>query len=210
MKKVAFVPIKLNSERIKNKNILKIGKKPLCYYIFESLKDTGIQDIYVYCSDEKIKNYIPSYVKYLRRNKNLDKNETKGMEIYTNFCSTIKSDVYVLAHATSPFTKAKSIKKGLNSLKKGHDSSLSVKKIQTFAWYKNSTLNYSLDNIPRTQNITPIFIETSGFYIFTKDIIYQKKRIGDNPFFVEVDNIEAIDVDEKEDLKLARKIINNA
>jgi len=207
MNAVAFVPIKLNSTRIEDKNITDLGGKPLCSYVFETLKESGLQEIFVYCSDEKIKNYIPNFVKFLARDERLDQDQTKGIEIYNSFCGTIDADVYVLAHATSPFLRSNSIKKGLESIKKGHDSSLSVNRVQTFIWHKGLPLNYNLTDVPRTQDIDPIFIETSGFYIFKKEVIKSGRRVGDNPFFVELDHIESIDIDEKRDLDFARTIM---
>jgi CMP-N-acetylneuraminic acid synthetase len=211
MKVVAFVPIKLNSERLPRKNILPLGEHRLCYYIFETLKKAGIEDIFVFCSDEKIKKYIPSYVKFLKRDSRLDKNETTGLEIYKEFVKQLDQevDVYVLAHTTSPFLKAESIKKGLRAIEKGYDSALSVQEIRTFAWYKGKPLNYNLDNIPRTQDINSIYIETSGFFIYKKEVIDQNRRIGMSPFFVEVDSFEAIDIDTKEDFEFAEKIMHS-
>ncbi len=210
MKIVAFVPIKLNSERLPHKNILPLGKKPLCFYIFETLKKAGLKDIFVFCSDEKIKKYIPSYVKFLKRDKRLDSDKTKGLEIYQEFKRAINKniDVYVLAHTTSPFLKPKSMKKGIEAIKKGFDSSLSVQKLKTFAWYQNKPLNYDLKDIPRTQDIEPIYIETSGFFIYTKEVINRNQRIGKKSFFVEVDDFEAIDIDTKKDFEFAKAIMS--
>ena len=57
---VAFVPIKLNSQRLPNKNILPIAGHPMCWHILSSLLNVdGINETYVYCSDEAVKNYIP-------------------------------------------------------------------------------------------------------------------------------------------------------
>ena len=53
MKVVALVPIKLNNQRLPNKNILDLGGKPMCYYMTENLLNVeGIDEAYVYCSDE--------------------------------------------------------------------------------------------------------------------------------------------------------------
>ena len=55
MKVVAFVPIKLNSQRLQGKNILPVAGKPMCYHICRTLLDvSGVDGIYTYCSDEKI------------------------------------------------------------------------------------------------------------------------------------------------------------
>ena len=92
-----------------------------------------------------------------------------------------------------------------------YDSALSVKKVQTFTWYKGQPLNYSLENIPRTQDIEPIFYETSAFFIFRKEVFTKmgKRRIGNKPYFQEIDDIEAVDIDYPEDFRFAQAIIES-
>ena len=211
MKIIAFVPIKLNSERLKNKNILDLGDKPLCYYIFNTLKQISIIDkIYVFCSDEKIKDYIPNDIIFLKRDKSLDENNVLGIDIYESFISKVNSDIYLLCHATSPFISNKSIQFGLeNIIINGYDSSCSSMSINTFSWYNNCPLNYKLDNIPRTQDINPVIIETSAFYAFKKEVIENKRRIGNNHFFVETSFKESIDIDSEDDYELAKIFLNN-
>ena len=212
---IIFVPIKLKSQRLTNKMLLNLGDKFLCQHIFYTLLEVKKQiecEIYCFCSDEKIKEFLPKGITFLKRDEKLDNNETKGMEIYKSFIEKISyGDNYILCHATSPFIKKESIIEGLNSiLNKGYDSALSVSKVQTFCWYKNRPLNYDLNNIVRTQNIKPVLWETSAFFMFKKKILTEKnRRIGDNPYFVETDRIESIDIDELQDFELAQKIINN-
>jgi CMP-N-acetylneuraminic acid synthetase len=211
MKIVAFVPIKFNSQRLPNKMFLQLGKKKLCQYIFDVLLDVKSiinLDIYCYCSNEKIKEYLPDDILFLKRPKKYDKNETKGIDIYKSFVKEINADIYILSHATSPFITSNSFIKGINNiLHNNYDSAFSVNKIQTFCWYNNETLNYSLDNIVRTQDIKPIYWETSAFYMFKKEVIMNNRRIGNNPYKVETTNIEAIDIDEQKDFNLAKNII---
>lgn len=212
MKPIFFVPIKLQSQRLPNKMLLKLGDKLLCQYIFDVLIEVKKKidiDIYCFCSNEKIKDYLPKEILFLKRDKKLDRNETKGLEIYKSFCNLVKGDIYGLVHATSPFIKAESIIKGLEKvINNSNDSSFSVSKIQTFCWYDNITLNYSLDNVVRTQDIKPVYWETSAFYIFKSEILNKlNRRIGKNPYLVETDRVESIDIDEKEDFIIASKIL---
>lgn len=213
MKVVAFVPIKLNSSRLPHKNILNLGGKPLCYYLPKTLLSVdGIDEIYVYCSDEKINDYLPEGINFLKRDSYLDGDLVKGQEIYESFINTVDADVYVLAHATAPFIKSESISNALEKVLNGeYDSALSVKRIQTFTWYKGKTLNYQLDNIPRTQDIEPIFYETSAFFIFRKEVFTEmgKRRIGNKPYFQEIDDIEAVDIDYPEDFQFALTIVKS-
>ena len=213
MKVVALVPIKLNNQRLPNKNILDLGGKPMCYYMTENLLNVeGIDEAYVYCSDESIINYMPEKMKFLKRDTYLDGNLVKGQEIYERFINEVDADIYVLAHATAPFIKKETIQNALNKVLSGeYDSALSVKKVQTFTWYKGKTLNYDLKDIPRTQDIEPIYYETSAFFIFKKEVFTKmgKRRIGNNPYFQEIDDIEAVDIDYLEDFKFAQAIIKS-
>lgn len=210
MKTVALIPIKLNSQRLPHKNILPIAGYPLCWHICNTLNNVkGIDEVYVYCSDDSVKRYIPNRTKVLIRDKKLDKNEVKGFEIYAEFIKEVDADVYVLAHTTSPFIKLESIQNAVDHVLGGsYDSSFSAQKIQTFAWYQGRPINYDINDVPRTQDMEPVYVETSAFYIFRKEVFtIHHRRIGLHPYIQEVSDIEAIDIDERSDYEFARKLI---
>lgn len=214
MKVVAFVPIRLNSKRVAGKNMKSLGGQPLMCYILKTLASIKkIDDVYVYCSQESVKPYLPDGVKFLKRPEYLDRDETLGKEIYEEFTKTIDADIYILAHTTSPFMKASTIENALDKvMNEGYDSAFSCEKIQTFTWYKGKPLNYDLKEIPRTQTIEPVYVETSAFFMFKRDIWkVHKQRIGFKPYMAFVDKIEGVDIDWPEDFQFAEKIleINN-
>ena len=212
MKVVAFVPIRLNSKRGAGKNLKMLGDKPLLQYILETLKETAsIDEVYVYCSREEIIPLLPQGVKFLKRDESLDNDETLGKEIYEAFTREIDADVYVLAHTTSPFIKAATIENAVRQVTEGgHDSAFSAQKIQTFCWYKGQPLNYDLKEIPLTQNIEPVYFETSAFYIFRKEVwTIEHRRIGESPYMAIVDPIEGIDIDNPEDFEFATRVLSD-
>ena len=209
MKTVALVPIKLNSQRLPNKNILPIAGQPLCWHICNSLLNAeGIDEVYVYCSDEEVKKYLPEGIMFKRREKWLDGNFVKGFDIYREFIKEVDADVYILAHTTSPFIKVSSIENALLHILSGeNDSAFSAKRIQTFSWYKGEPINYDLNDVPRTQDMEPIWVETSAFYMFKKEIFTAyNRRIGFKPYIQEVAGVEAVDIDERKDYELACKL----
>ncbi len=212
MKTVAVVPMKLNNRRLPQKNIKAFTNgEPLCHYILSTLlKVEGIDEVYVYCSDDIIKNYIPEGVKYLKRSASLDLDTTKMNEVLECFARDVPADVYVMTHTTAPFISAESISKGLRAVMSGdYDSAFAVKKLQDFLWQDGKPFNYQLDNIPRTQDLPPFYEETSGFYIYRSEIIKDMhRRIGNTPYLVEVGEIEAIDIDEPEDFEIADAVYN--
>jgi CMP-N-acetylneuraminic acid synthetase len=211
MKVVAFVPIRLNSKRVVGKNLKLLGGKPLMWYILETLVKVGnIDDVYVYCSSEDIVPHLPEGVKFLKRSEWLDRDETLGEEIYDAFTKEVEADVYMLAHTTSPFIKASTISTAIDKVTScEHDSAFSAQKIQTFTWYKGQPLNYGLKKIPQTQKIEPVFVETSAFYIFRRELwTVEHQRVGFNPYMAVIDQIEGIDIDYPEDFAFAEKVVN--
>lgn len=209
MRTIALVPIKLNSQRLPHKNILPIAGHPLCWHLCNTLLQVdGIDEVYVYCSDEEVVDFLPEGVIFMRREKWLDGEEVKGFDIYQSFISEVNADIYVLAHTTSPFIKKSSIETALAHVLSGdNDSAFSAERIQTFAWYQGKPINYDLDDVPRTQDMEPIWVETSAFFIFKKEIFtMHNRRIGFNPYIQEVSGIEAVDIDEKADYDFACKL----
>ena len=209
MKTVAFVPIRLNSQRVAGKNLRMLGGSPLMCPIIRTLMQVPeIDEVYVFCSDERVRDLLPDGVRFLRRSEALDRDETLGREIYDSFTVQVEADLYVLAHATSPFIRAETLSEALQKIHSGeHDSAFSAERIQTFAWYGGRPLNYSLDNIPRTQTIEPVYIETSAFFIFPRELgCSRHRRIGDRPWMAVVDRIEGLDIDYPEDFAMAEII----
>lgn len=212
MKIIAIVPMKLNNRRLPQKNTKAFTNgKPLCHYILTTLLSVGeIDEVYVYCSNPEIQEYLPEGVSFLKRSEELDQDTTKMNEILKCFADEIPADVYVMTHTTAPFITGESIEKGLAAvLYGGFDSAFAVKKLQDFLWKEGSPFNYRLDNIPRTQDLAPLYEETSGFYIYKEAVITRlNRRIGEHPFLVEVGEIESIDIDEAEDFVIADAVYN--
>lgn len=60
MKTVAFVPIRLNSQRVAGKNLRPLDGSPLMCHILKTLTEVeGIDEVYVFCSDEGIRALLP-------------------------------------------------------------------------------------------------------------------------------------------------------
>ncbi len=210
MKTVAFVPIRLNSRRVEGKNLRLLGGRPLMTYILDTLRDCErIDETYVYCSDPDIARHLPDGVKFLRRDPALDSDSTLGEEIYDAFTREVDADIYVLAHATSPFVRRATVDDAVARVGSGeYDSAFSAERIQTFAWYEGRTLNYSPERVPRTQDLEPVFVETSAFFVFRSEVWRDmRRRIGLRPYMAVTDRIESMDIDYPDDFRLAEAIV---
>ena len=210
MKRVAFVPIRLNSQRVEGKNLRLLGGRPLMTYLLSSLAAAkNIDEVYVYCSNPAIQEYLPEGVRFLKRDERLDSNTTLGEEIYDAFTSEVDADIYILAHATSPFIRTATIEDAVARVESGeYDSAFSAERVQTFAWWEGKPLNYSLQHVPRTQDLEPVYVETSAFFIFRKEVWRSlHRRIGERPYTAVTDRIESMDIDNPDDFTLAEAIV---
>ena len=210
MKRVAFVPIRLNSQRVEGKNLRELGGRPLMTYLLQTLVQVeNIDEVYLYCSNPDIQQYLPEGVKFLQRDERLDSNTTLGEEIYDAFTSEVDADIYILAHATSPFIRTATIADAVARVESGeYDSAFSAERVQTFAWWDGKPLNYSLDRGPRTQDLEPVYVETSAFFVFEREVWRSKRRrIGERPYMAVTDRIESMDIDNPDDFLLAEAIV---
>ena len=210
MRTVALVPIKLDNERFPGKNTMRFTRgEPLICYILKTLHDVSeIDDIYVYCSSEEIVGFLPEYVTFQKRDSYYDLSSTPFNEVLSSFATIIEANYYVLTHATAPFISAESISKGVRAVQMGkYDSAFSVLRLQDFLWKDGAPVNYSPSDIPRTQDLVPFFKETCGMYVYGRELILsENRRIGDNPLLVEVSQIEACDINTREDFDIANAL----
>lgn len=211
MKTVAMVPIKLGSERVKGKNIRPFyDGKTLVEFIQESLvKSELVDEVYVYCSDESIKDYLIDDVRFLKRPEYLDLNTSNCNDIIREFVKVVDADVYVVSHATAPFTKPESIDRCVHAVidDNGYDSAFTVERLQTFLWSGGRPVNFDPDRFPRTQDLEPLYLETSGAFAFPR-WVFEKydRRIGIRPCLVEVEPEEGCDIDTEFDMAVAQSL----
>lgn len=211
MKIVAIMPIKLKNERCPGKNTRLLGEKPLLQYELDTLKETRLCDsINVFCSDDAVVPFLPENVRFIQRQKELDLPTSNFTQIFTCFMNAIDADIYVYAHATAPFIPVETMKTCIEAVKSGeYDSAFCAVKLQDYLWKNGEPLNFDATNLPRTQDLEPIYQETSGVYVFTKEVFqHYKRRIGVKPFIKKVTFREAVDIDTPEDFDLAEIMLN--
>lgn len=211
MKITAFMPIKLHNERCPGKNTRMLGNKPLLAYELESLKSTGLcNDINVFCSSEDVVPFIPDGINFVKRPEFLDLPTSNFTQLAQEFIKMHDSDIYILLHATAPFITVDTMRECINAVVSGeYDSAFCARKIQTFLWQDNKPLNFDASNLPRTQDLTPIYEETSGIYVFKKEVFTRlKRRIGEKPFIKVVSLKESIDIDEEKDFTIAKSLLD--
>ncbi len=207
----AVMPIKMNNERLPGKNTKLLGGKPLLQYQLDNLLQIPqIDAIHVYCSNKDIVPYLPQGIHFEQRAAELDLPTANFSQIFDSFTRIHPADIYVFDHATAPFVSTDTIQECLDAVLSGkYDSAFCAVKIQDFLWQDGKPMNFDATNIPRSQDIKPIYRETSGVYVFTRQV-WEKlhRRIGERPYVKEVSFREAVDINNPEDFRLAEALLS--
>lgn len=211
MKVVAFLPAKGTSSRIESKNMKLLDGKPLFMYSLEKLIECDfIDEVYLDSeSNEIFEIASESGAKELKRDPELATNKTDGHQLFYNEAKKVEADIYIQLLCTSPFITEATIKKGVEILKnkQEYDSVVLVKKDKQYLWDKKGP-TYDINHIPNSVDLPDTIIETMGLYIVRKEVaLNDKKRIGERPFLLEANAIEAVDVNYPEEFELANYIM---
>lgn len=221
MKVVFLIPMKGNSERVKNKNLKIFNGKPLYHWILNSiLKSKYLNFIIINTDSIKIKedlknNFDLNKIKILDRPNELCGDLVSMNKIINYDINSTKCSDFFQTHSTNPLLKTSTIDKSIDLYFKNkykYDSLFSVSEFQSRFYFSNSNpINHDPSNLVRTQDLTPIFEENSCIYIFSKDSFKkaENKRIGLKPFLYKTSVVESIDIDTKEDFELAKHYQKN-
>lgn len=209
---VALVPMRHSSERVPGKNYRLFAGKPLYHHILRSLLNCPfIQEVVVDTDSSTIINGITEEfprVTIFERPEHLRAGTIPMNEILLNEVKKINADFYIQTHSTNPLIKTTTISKAIGAFLKEfptYDSLFSVTKIQTRLWDNLSRpINHNPAILLRTQDLPPIYEENSCIYLFSKDTLEKKhNRLGERPMMFEMDPVEAFDIDEELDFRIA-------
>jgi CMP-N-acetylneuraminic acid synthetase len=212
---VATVPMRHNSERVPGKNYRPLAGVPLYHHVIRTLTDVAELDVVVIDTDsdfiiEDCAKHFPD-VEILLRPKHLRDGSIAMNDVLLNTLDQIEADVVLQTHSTNPFLKPETVSAALNLFaqqSRKFDSIFSVTRLQARLWDSaTKPVNHDPSVLIRTQDLEPLFIENSCFFIFTPDLLRTRhNRIGDSPLMFEMSPLEAIDIDVEEDFTLAAAI----
>lgn len=209
---VAVVPMRHNSERVPGKNYRMFGGKPLYHHIIRSLLSCpSISEVVIDTDSPTIladaeKNF--PRVTLLERPEHLRAGTIPMNDVLMNTIRQVDADFYLQTHSTNPLLTTKTICAAVEQFKQNfplYDSLFSVTRLQTRLWDGLArAVNHNPAILLRTQDLPPIYEENSCLYIFTRNVLESRhNRIGERPMMYEIDPVEAWDIDEELDFRVA-------
>tara|TARA_Y100000310_G_scaffold337644_1_gene425259 strand:- start:877 stop:1530 length:654 start_codon:yes stop_codon:yes gene_type:complete len=211
-----FVIIKEKSERLPGKNFLELGGIPLYKHLLKSLLVSSYEVFVDTDSDIILKDLKHKQVTCYKRKKEFielenDKNFNVSpvLLMIENFLDThveYENEIIVTPHVTSPFIELSTIIDACKKLS-SHDTVQACTRHKEFAYYREKPINFDQSVVQRTQDLEPIIMGNGAFFIFTKKTFKENKnRTGKNPYFYPLSFPENIEIDNKEDWELAKRV----
>ena len=198
----AVVPVKGNSTRLPNKNILPFGDSNLLQHKIEQLKQVkGLHEIIVSSdSDEMLAIGEKCGVKAIKRPEQYA-NESVPFGMFLEYlCDTIEGDHLLYACATSPcvepYLYEKAIKVYFEKLKEGYDSLITVSPYQTYLMeHKNS------------EQLPMMYHFTNGIDLApTEKVREWHYNYGPKYYQLVINKREAADIDDLYDYEMAKAL----
>ncbi len=205
---IAMVPVRAGSTRVPNKNTRKFANTSLLELKLKVLKNvSGITQIIV-STDCDIAAEIAhkQSIKVQRRSKYYAGSVVTNDQHWLHIAKTTPGDIVFLAQVTSPLLRVSSIQKALNTfLNSGSNDSLnSVSVEKKFLWKDMNPINYDINVTPKSQDLPNIVSLNFAITIIHKQAMIKRKNvIGYRPSFFELDKVEALDIDDLVDFKIA-------
>ena len=210
MRRIAIVPARGGSKGIKDKNIKLFCGKPLIYWTLKELNNCKIIDEIVLATDSlKISNVVEKFdfnkvQIYDRKAENAkDDSSTESVILeYLQYRKLDKSDIIILAQATSPLTLSSDYENCFSLFDKNKfDSILSCVNQKRFYWGADGKpLNYDYLNRPRRQDFEGNYVENGAIYINSVGrILKNKNRLSGKIGLYQMSNYSYYEIDDDND-----------
>lgn len=208
---VALVPMRHESKRVPGKNYRNFAGRPLFHHIIKTLlRCSRIAEIVIDTDSpvimEDTRRNFPE-IRLLERPPHLRDGTIPMNEVLLNIISQISADFYLQTHCTNPLLMPESVTLAIERFLKYYpmyDSLFSVTRMQTRLWDSMTrAINHNPAILVRTQDLPPVYEESSSLYIFSrKTIELHRNRLGLRPLMFEINPLEASDIDEEIDFRV--------
>ena len=226
IKRLAIIPARAGSKRIKNKNLKNFNGKPLIHYSIVAAKKSKIFDkIHVSSDSNKILNYSEKLKIKLdfKRPKYLANDSTVIKDVLKYVVSKYQSlnqnyDEVWLIFPNNPFIEKKTIIDCSKAFKKiNYKKNNALMTVTKYNYPVNWAQKLSLNNclLPldafnlktRSQDFNKIYCEAGMINVYSSKIFYSRMKTIYFPF--ELPLYSSVDIDNIEDFKFAKILFKN-
>lgn len=212
---VAIIPARGGSKGIKHKNLQQVkGISLIARSVKAALSTPEIDSVYVSTDSQVIaEEAINHGAAIISRPKELARDNSSSESALMHALTVIGDvDLVVFMQCTSPFTQSSSISQAIHLVKQDkYDCVFSATEDHGFRWklgeHSLEPIGHDLNKRVPRQSLGPMFVETGSFYVFRADkFLSSGSRFHGRIGHVLENKLFAIDVDEPDDLEIARQL----
>lgn len=200
---VGIIPVKGNSERVKQKNLRSFANTSLYELKLNQLKKTkNFKRFIVSSEDKKILNIAKKkgFDTHLR-DPYFSTNQVPMSEVYSNIASEIDAKYVAWINVTNPLVEAKIYDDAaivFNKIRFKYDCLLSAKENRENFFFKNKPINFKPIPWPRSQDLEPLVSLPFAINILSRKNLQEwGSCVGKKPYFYFVDPVICTDIDEQ-------------
>jgi CMP-N-acetylneuraminic acid synthetase len=207
----AFIPLKGHSARVPGKNLRPFGDRPLFHVIVNTLQTADmVGTIYIDTDDDGIADSAAQLddVVVVRRKAHLVGDDISVNWLIKDWLTDHPSiDLALQTHSTNPLLRSETMDAALSAWMDNEKvtSLFTVTRHQARFYDRDlNPINHDPSELIKTQDLPPMLEENSNLYAFTREGFFENEtRITPDPMPWEMDPLEAIDIDEEHDFRLA-------
>lgn len=215
---IALVPMRHHSQRVSGKNYRLLANKPLYSHIISTLLQcTEIAQIVVDTDSSLIKEGLKEKfpeVYVLDRPEHLRDDGVPMNDVLLNDVEQFEADLFLQTHSTNPLLRPDTLSTAIQTMLDvypEYDSLFSVTRLQSRLWDRTGkAINHDPSVLLQTQDLPAVYEENSCIYIFTKKSLKRyRNRIGKRPYMFEINSMEAWDIDDELDFRIAEHLMKH-
>ena len=209
------------SKGILKKNIINFCGKPLLAWTIEQcLNVDNVSDVWVSSDDNDVLDVAKFYgAKIIKRPLDISGDTATSESAWLHAINYLEDrniplDVVLAPQVTSPLREVVDINNAISKFIKGDYDSMFSASIadDLFFWEESNngidSINYDYKNRKRRQDFKKQIIENGSFYLFKTEILKEfKNRIGGKIGFSTMDFWKMFEIDNLEDLKMCRVLM---
>ena len=210
MKNLIIIPARKNSKRVKNKNLVKVLKKPLIFWTIKYAKKFNKKnyDVVVSSDCSKIKKIcITERVTFLKRPNKISNDHASMYDVILHAKNNLNQNYkyIILLQPTSPLRKINLINESIKILnyKKNFDSLIHLIKDSSFTGtVKNKIWKPEFNYGKRSQDLNKKYIVSGNLYVYRASLFSKKIKFPKKTYALISSDEKWIDIDCKEDFEI--------
>jgi len=159
MKKIAMIPARMGSQRLKKKNLRELDGVPLITHAIRKCLQSGCFDeIWVNSEDVEFEAIAKDEgVFFHQRPQELGNNQATSEQFVTEFLNHRDCDLIFQVHSIAPLLTVNDLQRFVNYCESsGKDCVLSCEEIQIECAYKEKPINFVYTEKTNSQELTPV------------------------------------------------------